>query len=241
MVMALDHASAGSASDARAHLRQYYADVGPEQRALLTFLVRAFRGVPPDSLVLNFGSGPALSPLITAAAHVHEIHVADPEAANLAEVRRWLLDQRSAWDWTEFVAAALCLEGGREGLSRRVLKREGMIRKCVTRLLRGNLRRRPPIDQPRPYDVLAAHLWATSAPEGPVEWRCAVGNLGALLKPGGRLVMSAWEGAAQRPGGSIGPPRESTGEGDARDALVAAGFVPETIRTERVTAVVPSS
>jgi hypothetical protein len=39
-VTAPDPARAWSTSDVRTDLRLYYADVGPEQRALLAFLVR---------------------------------------------------------------------------------------------------------------------------------------------------------------------------------------------------------
>jgi hypothetical protein len=65
------------AFDPRDYLEEYYADVGAENFALLKFIVRAFIHVPRDIVLLDFGGGPTIYPLIAAVHKAKEIHVCD--------------------------------------------------------------------------------------------------------------------------------------------------------------------
>ena len=58
--------------DPLAYLNQYSGDGGAENRALLQFLVEAYRDLPPGGLKLEFGGGPTIYPLISADGRVSE-------------------------------------------------------------------------------------------------------------------------------------------------------------------------
>ena len=76
--------------DPTAYLEEYYADLGAENLALLRFLEEAYRDLPSNCVLLDFGGGPTIYPLIAAASRVEEIHFTDYLDSNLEEVRKWL-------------------------------------------------------------------------------------------------------------------------------------------------------
>ncbi len=189
--------------DPVAYLEEYYSDTGDENLALLRFLAEAFQGLPPGGLLLDFGGGPTIYPLISAAARVDEIHFSDYLEANIGEVRRWLSAQPDAFDWAPFVATALHIEAGVAPTPAEVAEREAEIRKKVTRLIRCDASRNPPIDGAfERYDVLVTNFCAESATSDRSQWQASVSNIVSLLKPGGRLIMSALRGATSY---AVGP------------------------------------
>lgn len=214
-----------SAFNPRDYLEEYYGAVGPENLALMAFFVKAFRGVSAESTLLDFGSGPTIYSFITAAALVAEIHVCDYLPANLAEIGRWLQGESSAWEWTTFVKTALRLENGRDGLDNcRIEKREGIIRKRVSRLCECDARKCPPIGEPRNYDVVTTNFCAESATEDVSEWRMMVKNIASVLKPGGRLITAALEGARSYSVGRKVFPAVTIDRLTLREALIDAGL-----------------
>jgi SAM-dependent methyltransferase len=221
----------------RAYLDEYYADVGPENVALLRFFSRAFRGLSADSVLMDLGSGPTIYSLISAAALVREIHVCDYLDANLEEVRAWLRGDRSAWDWTEFVATALRLESGADALPPRVGKREGAIRKCVTRVIRCDISRLMPLGEPvRTYDVVVTNFCAESITDDKEAWQGYLRNIGSVLRPGGRLVITALKGATSYSVGTRLFPAVSVTDEDLWRALIDTDFVSESVSVESVPA-----
>lgn len=222
--------------DPRAYLEEYYADVGPENLALLDFFAKkAFRGLPAGGTLLDFGSGPTIYSLISAAVYVREIHMCDFLETNLAEVNRWLQDDAAAYDWTEFFEAALRLENGDLDLARRIGEREALIRSRVTRATRCDLGLATPLGQVvAPYDVLVTSFNAESATDDVEEWRSFLRNIASLLKPGGRLVMTALKGTTSYAVGSRNFPAVSIDEEELRQALVETGFARESLTIESV-------
>ncbi len=171
--------------DPVAYLDEYYADLGAENLALLRFLAEAYQDVPPGGVLLDFGGGPTIYPLISAASRVEEIHFSDFLDPNLEEVRKWLASDPAAFDWTPFVKVALEMETGAASGHSDVLEREREIRRRVTKLLRCDASRSPPIDGPlEGYDILVTNFCAESATADRSQWRTSVGNIVSLLKPG---------------------------------------------------------
>ena len=216
--------------DPAAYLTEYYGDLGSENLNLLRFLVDAYRDLPSGGVLLDFGGGPTIYSLISAANRFDEIHVSDYLDGNLEEVRKWLANDPAAFDWRDFVRAALEYETGSVCSDSGVAKREAEIRKRVTRLMRCDASRMPAIDGPiKPYDVLVTNFCAESATSDRWEWQAYVGNIVSLLKPGGRLVMSALKGATSY---SVGPrsfPAVSISEDDVVEILEDLGFKRKSI------------
>lgn len=96
----------------RAYLAHFYeGEVDPGNRALLHFYARAYADLEGRSL-LEFGNGPTLYSLITAARTASWIHCCDYNSASLDEVLCWLAHDSSAFDWRNFTICALEYEKG---------------------------------------------------------------------------------------------------------------------------------
>src|SRR5260370_7083294 len=99
------------AFDPRGYLQEYYTVIDFENDQLLRFFSACYRDINPRSTLLEFGSGPTLYSLITAAAKVETIHVSDRLEGNLHEIELWKRVDEEAFDWEPFIQRALELEG----------------------------------------------------------------------------------------------------------------------------------
>jgi hypothetical protein len=211
--------------DPAAYLDEYYGDIGSENLELLRFLAETYQGLPKGGVLLDFGGGPTIYPLISAVGRVDEIHFSDYLEANLEEVRRWLDAEPTAFDWTPFIRMALELETSGSCTESDVERRAAEIRERVTRLMRCDASRTPPIESPdRLYDVVLTNFCAESATSDRELWQAYVTNIASLLKPGGSLVMSALKGATRYSVGSRSFPAVDISEDDLIELLEETGF-----------------
>lgn len=227
--------------DPTAYLSDYYGDVGAENLALLRFMVETYRSLPAGGRLLDFGGGPTIYPLISAVGRVDEVHFSDYLHANLQEVRKWLSNDPKAFDWREFVRKAIEIETEAPCSEADVTRREGEVRSLVTRLMRCDASRTPPIEgHQRPYDVVVTNFCAESATSDRWQWRAFVTNIVSLLKPGGVLIMSALKGAGSYAVGSRRFPAVDIAEDDLIELLEETGFQPKQIELRSVPADRPS-
>ena len=211
--------------DPTAYLNEYYGDIGSENLALLRFLAETYQDLPKGGVLLDFGAGPTIYTLISAVSRVDEIHFSDYLEANLAEVRRWISGDSGAFDWDDFIRKALELETGAPCSDADVEQRARDIRTRVTRLIRCDASRTPPIDCPQElYDVVLTNFCAESATSDRDQWRAYMANIVSVLKPGGRLIMSALKGATRYAVGSRSFPAVDISEDDLIELLEETGF-----------------
>ncbi len=224
----------------RAYLKEYYADVGAENLALLKFLVQTFSDVRGDSAVLDFGGGPTIYSMICASTQVKEIHFCDYLESNLEEVRQWLARDASAFNWSQFIKTVLVLEGN-DYSSESVSARETEIRRKVTQIMPCDANLSHPLNGvTRQYDILVSNFCAESATDDREQWRKFVRNITSLLKPGGTLVLSALKGADSYAVGDKVFPAVYILEDNLIQALSENGFCEDSIRIESVPADRPS-
>ena len=225
----------------RAYLQEYYSDLGGENSALLRFFVDAYKVIPHNSSLLDFGGGPTIYPLIGAANKVKEIHLYDYLQANLTEVLQWLRRKKVAFNWQPFVSATLELEKGRPCTPSDVAERGEQIRKRITRLSRCDARLDPPLHGPvQKYDVVVSNFCAESATDDRQQWRTFMRNITSLLRPGGKFIISALKGAHSYSVGHKIFPAVSINETDLAWGLITAGCKPESIDIRSVPADRPS-
>jgi hypothetical protein len=211
--------------DPRAYLDEYYRDLGAENMALLRFHAEVFSGLPQGGSLLDFGGGPTIYPLISAAPRVAQIHFTDYLESNLDEVRRWLAGQPDAFDWSDFIRAALELESSERCSAADVEQRASAIRERVTRLAGCDASRTPPLEYPHlPYEIVLSNFCAESATSDRAQWQSYMGNIASLLKPGGWLVISALKGATSYAVGSSSFPAVDIAEDDLLELLEDGGF-----------------
>ncbi len=122
----------------RAYLTQFYQrDLDSGDKALLRFYARVYKDLQGRSL-LEFGGGPTIYSLITAARTVSWIHFTDYSTECLSEVSKWLIEDSSAFDWTKYTNYALYSESGstRKPSEKDVLNRHRLIRQRVRQITR---------------------------------------------------------------------------------------------------------
>ncbi len=227
--------------DPVAYLDEYYGDMGTENLELLRFLAETYLSLPKGGVLLDFGGGPTIYPLISAATRVDEIHFCDYLEANLDEVRRWIDASPTAFDWDPFIRKALELETGEPCTDAEVEQRANRIKERITRLMRCDASRRPPIEGPHGlYDVVLTNFCAESATSDREQWRTYMANIVSVLKPGGWLVLSALKGASRY---SVGPryfPAVEIVEDDLVQLLEASGFARDGMEVRSIAADRPS-
>jgi hypothetical protein len=98
----------------RAYLREYYSHLGNENRALLHFLDEAYARIFTEmsaARMLEFGGGPTIYQLISAAKYAVSIDFSEYLDANLNEVQLWLRDAHGQFFWDSFIRYVLDREG----------------------------------------------------------------------------------------------------------------------------------
>ena len=125
--------------DHRAYLQQYYGTIDEGNGALLRFYADVYDHLD-QAVMLEFGGGPTIYSIITAARSARLIHFCDLNAASLAEVENWLTGQPTAFNWQPYVEFTLkCESGAHDVTLKDIEERESMIRQKVSMVSRCNI------------------------------------------------------------------------------------------------------
>lgn len=214
----------------RAYLDEYYASVGPENDALLSFYATFYKNHPKGGLLLEVGGGPTLYSLISASPIVDEIHFSDALPTNLAEVRQALNNEPGAFDWRPFIERALTHEG-RPSNHQAIATRQAAMKEKVKRFL--------PLDifeatLSKSYNIIQANFVLDSITSDPNEWRSLLAKLCGSVPQGGEFLMTALEGSRWWKIGSLQFPAVSLDREILGTALSEAGLT--GIHIERIRA-----
>ena len=144
--------------------------------------------------VLDFGGGPAIFDLISAAPYAEEIIFAEYSEENRKEAAAWRDRSPDAHDWSpyfKFVLQRLEGKGSEEALIR-----EAELREKITHILPCDIALEDPVKWPSTwtsqlgsFDVVTTSLCLEAAVKSETEYRDAIAKLKKYLKPGGFLVM----------------------------------------------------
>jgi NNMT/PNMT/TEMT family len=224
--------------EAQNYLDEYYATIGSENLALLKFFAAAYRDVPKDSVMLEFSGGPTLYSLISAANSVREIHFSDYLPQNLAEINRWVSGIRKTDIWDRYFEEALRLERRHPVTPEAVEERMALLRQKITNLLFCDAFSPTPLkgNHRQAYDVVAANFVAESITESIPQWQAVIGNICSTLRPGGTLIMTALQGAHYYSVSDRNYSAVSITEMDLVQALIRAGFRPNSMLVQTITA-----
>ncbi len=158
----------------QAYLAQYYeGDVDPGNKALLRFYAKVYKDLEGRSL-LEFGGGPTIYSIITAARTASWIHFCDYNAECLSEVNKWLMEDSSAFDWSRFTDYALyCEKGSRERPSEEDIQvRHRLIRQRIRKISRCDIFADDPLlgSSMGPYGVVAQTFCLDDLTQDKREW-----------------------------------------------------------------------
>ena len=198
MLMTMDTAEHYKTFDPDEFLKTYYSDVNVPDRILfrLESLHRAYQGLPPSGLkVLDFGAGPSIFTVISAASRASEIIMADVAESNRAALRKWLKRDPTAFDWSPYFNHVVQkLEGPQQPDGERAAReREEKVRQVVKEVVRCNISEDPPVQEgfEGPYDVVMDSWCLAYACTTNEMYEKGIAKLVGLLNPGGTLMIFA--------------------------------------------------
>ena len=186
--------------DPRAYLREYYTHLGNENRALLHFLDEAYARIFTEmsaARMLEFGGGPTIYQLISAAKYAISIDFSEYLDANLNEVQLWLRDAHGQFFWDSFIRYVLDREGAHPHPGA-VAQRRQLIRSKIERLIYCDATKSDPLGSEfrSPYDIVSVNFVLESITTEMAEWNVFVDHVAPLVRPQGYLLMCAIMGAS---------------------------------------------
>ena len=180
--------------DPKAYLN-YYNEVEKNEfslRCLHEFWSKMARR---NARVLDFGGGPVIHDLISAAPSAEEIIFAEYSEENRKEVATWREKSPDAHDWSpyfKFVVQRFEGKGSDEALIR-----EAELRKKIIHILPCDIALEDPVKWPSTwtsqlgsFDVVTTSLCIEAAVKSETEYRDVIAKLKSYLKPGGYTVSS---------------------------------------------------
>ena len=185
--------------DPQAYLREYYSHLGEENRALLHFLHEAYADIfteTDSACILEFGGGPTLYQLISAAKYPVAIDFSDYLDENLREIQKWLQNQSGMFSWDNYLRYVLDLEKAPSDVQSSH-QRAHLIRTKVRRLLGCNAKQADPLGTAyrAHYDIVSVNFVLESITTEMAEWNRLIAHVASLVRPGGYLLMCAITGA----------------------------------------------
>ena len=143
--------------------------------------------------VLDYGCGPVIANIISAARVASEIVLAEYTEQGRAAVRSWLNNNPNSFNWSPFHKYVVQeLEGGSAEAAE---EREKRLRSIVKAVVECDVTQDPPIKDgyQGPYDAVISCLCLTTACKTKEEFVRALHKISTLVKPGGCLLFSTVE------------------------------------------------
>lgn len=172
------------------YLAEYYGSVGETHCFALKSLHRFYNTYQPPvggAKVLDFGGGPALFHLISAAPKCKEVVFAEFADDCREHVNLWLKKDPSAFDWRPFFSYIVCtLEGGTE---KDMEEREEVLRSILKAVIPCDIFKPQLLEDTGPYDIIFCGLCLEYVCPSNDSYRESVAKLACLLKPGGTFLM----------------------------------------------------
>ena len=163
-------------------LRQY-ASLRNSQHMLRCFH-GAFQNLPSNITVLDYGSGPSLRGIVSAAVKASEITLSDYSVANRRALGDWLENKCDAFDWNPHFSYVVRELEGMQG-DDEVAKRQQEVRKIVKAVVECDLKKDPPIEAAynKLYDVVVSTYVVETIAKSYDEYCSLVSRMTRLVKP----------------------------------------------------------
>ena len=175
--------------DSTAYLRSRF-DLINEERVIfpLQKFHEEFAKLPGSLQILDYGTGPVIMTLISAAPHASEITLVEYDPRNRELLCSWLEDKGTNFDWSPFFDHVVqTLEGRGEEEAR---AREALVRKVVKRVVSCDFTSFPIIEKGSegPYDVVISSC-CIDVCRKLEQFKANLRNVSDLVRPGGTLML----------------------------------------------------
>jgi hypothetical protein len=149
---------------------------------------------PSTTKFLEFGGGPVIYPLISAAPFVNEITFADYQQSNIDAVIAWKHRREGHYNWDPYFKYVLA-ELEQNDSDEAVLKRQEEVRRKCTSILIGDIHAKDILSRSEKsdeqFDIVSCNFCCEVAAETVEEYHANVQRLSKLVKPGGFLLSLA--------------------------------------------------
>ena len=176
------------------YLSQVYNNVDVYHEFTLKHFHNFYQAYQPPAggaKVLEFGGGPTISNLISAAPKCQEIVFGEFREDNREHVKLWLKKDPSAFNWEPFFNYVVCtLEGGS---ATDAMKRKETLRSAIKAVVHCDIFQPEPVADQGPYDIVTTCLCLEYVCQNTEEYREGLAKLARLLKPGGTLLLESDE------------------------------------------------
>jgi len=213
------------------YLEYYYSRIDDENHSLLEFFAQAYKDVKSGSVMLEFGGGPTIYQIISAANKVAKIDFSDYLQPNLDEVQAWKTGSAGAFDWKPFIKKALEIEGSPSD-DQSVTAREELIKGKLNDFIKADAFKSDPCgaESRGKYDVVGVSFVPEGITDSKDIWRSSIANIATLLKPGGIMAMAAITGADFWHSGPQTLPAVNLSADDFKQDLPKAGLSIKDLR-----------
>ncbi len=180
----------------KAYLDYRFNAVNDRHAQILRHLHEFYLTIPAGVTVLDIGSGPIISYVISAATRASKIVLAEYTEKNREELQFWIDGSPSGHDWGPYFKYVVQnLEGkGPEA----ALERARQLRQLIKAVIPCDVNKDPPVEGRFTglYDIVTSSLCLEAACSSAEEYIAAVGRLWKLLKKGGKLVLQCADGSS---------------------------------------------
>ena len=211
----------------KAYLGSRFESVSEHHAGILNCLHQFYQTVPTGVKILDIGTGPIISYMISAASKASEIVLAEYTQKNRDELQLWINGDPGAHDWDQYFRHIVQELEGKDNHA--VVERKQKLRQVIKAVVPCDITADPPIEDEfkGPYDVVLSSLCLEAACSSEKEYIAAVERLWKLLKKGGRLLLQSVEAPTKTHYYIVGKQKFavlSAPPNLVREALVNAGF-----------------
>ena len=182
--------------DTEAYLNARFSNDWSYERVLfpLKMFHEVFSSIPGSLKILDYGTGPTIMTIISAANRASEIVLTDYTVENRESLRSWLRNDPNAFNWSplfDYVIQSLEKKDVEEARIR-----EELVRKVVTNVIHCDIYEDPILEKEfeKTYDVVSSSCCINSSCSTWKVFKMNMQKLVKLVKPGGHLILFTSQG-----------------------------------------------
>lgn len=171
---------------ARAYLKEYYLDLNPENKFLLSFYNEFYNEIPYQNTLIEVGGGPTIYQLLSAVRKVNTIIFSEFAESCRDEIKKFLESDVNSWNWDEYMKYELMIGNH----SQTVEEMKDLLRSKIKVVIPCDIRKSQPLLSYKYslFDILSMGSVADSISSTEEEFLRCMANAFTLLKSGGFFV-----------------------------------------------------
>jgi NNMT/PNMT/TEMT family len=234
--------------DPTEYLSTYFERIMQDEQAVMRWLSARGRRYVADLRhrlngaplrMLDVGAGPTVHHMLSLVEHVDDVVLSDVLEANLLALHRWLDEDGSYTDWSDFAEATVRNDWEADGnrllddplsVERQGYLRQARLRRITSAVVSIDLKH--PLsaaDLGQRFPLVTSFFCADSATDTKPTFAAMIKTLASFVEPGGLLFATFLGGCTSYRVGSTAAPSANLTERDIRDAIENAGLTTQEL------------